>query len=466
MLSIVCSLRVMLASHSARWKRRDASEYTRARYCSPTSFRAFVTCSKRIAPSSCSRARRRSSGAQELGARLGVVRPQGGGLARRRERLDLEDRVVLHAVRDPRPDRRVAQRPEHPLHVAAGLGDQPVVPPQLGAQGRQPRERPGDRHRVTHRNGAEVVEHELHARRRVVGCQAQRLRFLRHPQRRRPVLEVGGSAALLLDAQSFRRGGEHPPLRRVEVDRQRDLVGEQGVAGPRCDDQLCRAAHLRAPRAPGRGVSRATVGVAYAGRGTAGKPRWARARFRASSMWPVTFSSPISSRKPERSSATTGWAWTSDRTTRDPSFRLRATRSRSACRAVESIAGTWRIRRIRTLGFPTIRPSRSLNISAAPKKNGPLISYTSTPSGTTRRRTALGSLSKSSTGSRNSCVSALMFVTSAMRRMNRNAASTIPTSIATVRSTSTVRRKVASSTATSLLGARSSERNVRHSLMR
>src|SRR3989449_1438129 len=62
MLSIVCSLRVMLASHSARWKRRDASEYTRARYCSPTSFRAFVTCSKRIAPSSCSRARRRSSG--------------------------------------------------------------------------------------------------------------------------------------------------------------------------------------------------------------------------------------------------------------------------------------------------------------------------------------------------------------------------------------------------------------------
>ena len=59
-----------------------------------------------------------------------------------------------------------------------------------------------------------------------------------------------------------------------------------------------------------------------------------------------------------------------------------------------------------------------------------------------------------------------MFVTSAMRRMNRNAASTIPTSIATVKSTSTVKRKVASSTATSLLGARSSDRKVRHSLMR
>src|SRR5437899_2820681 len=80
-----------------------------------------------------------------------------------------------------------------------------------------------------------------------------------------------------------------------------------------------------------------------------------------------------------------------------------------------------------------MRPNRSLNVSAAPKKNGPVISYTSTPGGTTRRRTALGSRSKSSTGSWNSCVSALMFVTSAMRRMNRNAASTIPTSIATVR---------------------------------
>jgi hypothetical protein len=36
--------------------------------------------------------------------------------------------------------------------------------------------------------------------------------------------------------------------------------------------------------------------------------------------------------------------------------------------------GTWRIRRINTLGFPAIRTSRSRNISAAPKKNGPLIS--------------------------------------------------------------------------------------------
>jgi len=58
-----------------------------------------------------------------------------------------------------------------------------------------------------------------------------------------------------------------------------------------------------------------------------------------------------------------------------------------------------------------------------------------------------------------------MFVTSAMRRMNRNAASTIPTSIATVRSHSRVRRNVVSSTATSLFGARNSARNVRHSLM-
>ena len=106
-----------------------------------------------------------------------------------------------------------------------------------------------------------------------------------------------------------------------------------------------------------------------------------------------------------------------------------------------------------------------MNISAAPKKNGPLISYTCTPSGTARRRTALGSDSKSSLGSVNSCVNTLMFVTSAMRRMKRKAASTIPTSIATVRSTSTVSRKVVSKTATSLFGARNSAPKVRHSLM-
>src|SRR6266480_3322848 len=46
-----------------------------------------------------------------------------------------------------------------------------------------------------------------------------------------------------------------------------------------------------------------------------------------------------------------------------------------------------------------------------------------------------------------------------------HAARTMPTSIATVRSTSTVNRNVVSSTATSLFGARNSDTNVRHSLM-
>src|SRR5207244_2516456 len=81
------------------------------------------------------------------------------------------------------------------------------------------------------------------------------------------------------------------------------------------------------------------------------------------------------------------------------------------------------------------------------------------------RSTALGSCSKSSTGSVNSCVRTLMFVTSAIRRMKRKAAGTMPTAMATVRSTRTVSRKVVSSTATSLFGARNSEMNVRHSLM-
>ena len=42
--------------------------------------------------------------------------------------------------------------------------------------------------------------------------------------------------------------------------------------------------------------------------------------------------------------------------------------------AVESIAGTWRMRMIRTLGFFETSLSVSLNFSAAPKKKGPLIS--------------------------------------------------------------------------------------------
>src|SRR5207253_2216487 len=90
--------------------------------------------------------------------------------------------------------------------------------------------------------------------------------------------------------------------------------------------------------------SRATVGVANPGRGKGGRPRCARARFKASSMLPWTFSSPSSSYSPERSSATTGWACTSASSTSVPSRRLRLTSSRSACRPVESIAGTCRSR--------------------------------------------------------------------------------------------------------------------------
>ena len=42
--------------------------------------------------------------------------------------------------------------------------------------------------------------------------------------------------------------------------------------------------------------------------------------------------------------------------------------------AVESMAGTLRIRMISTCGFRETSLSVSLNFSAAPKKNGPLIS--------------------------------------------------------------------------------------------
>jgi hypothetical protein len=126
---------------------------------------------------------------------------------------------------------------------------------------------------------------------------------------------------------------------------------------------------------------------------------------------------------------------------------------------VESIAGTRSITTISTFARRSTAPIVSRNFSAAPKKNGPSISYTSTPFGTSAPR------SPASPASPSSRVSAVTLVTSAMRSMKRNAASTIPTWIATVRSTATVSTKVVSSTATSLRGAVSSDAKVRHSLM-
>lgn len=56
---------------------------------------------------------------------------------------------------------------------------------------------------------------------------------------------------------------------------------------------------------------------------------------------------------------------------------------------VESINGTLRMRIMRTIGLLTIEERiSSSNLVATPKKNGPSISYTSTPAATSRTQGA------------------------------------------------------------------------------
>eukprot|EP01022_Parablepharisma_sp_SALTPOND_P012225 TRINITY_DN1566_c0_g2_i1.p1 TRINITY_DN1566_c0_g2~~TRINITY_DN1566_c0_g2_i1.p1 ORF type:complete len:1815 (-),score=421.25 TRINITY_DN1566_c0_g2_i1:71508-76952(-) len=127
----------------------------------------------------------------------------------------------------------------------------------------------------------------------------------------------------------------------------------------------------------------------------------------------------------------------------------------NAFTAVESTNGTWWKRTMNTLGGRCKAESRDWKRSATPKKNGPSISQTCTPSGTAWVVVQVASSSSAES----------MRVTSHMRRMKSSAASTTPTETATVRSTSTVMPKVRHMTATSDLGARMSRRNLRASLM-
>ena len=130
---------------------------------------------------------------------------------------------------------------------------------------------------------------------------------------------------------------------------------------------------------------------------------------------------------------------------------------------VESINGTRRIRIMRTLGWRLKLVIRSSNLLAMPKKYGPLISYTSTPSGI-MRCSSCTSASVSSFGSISSAIT-LICVVSAMRRMKSRQAMSRPTSMAIVRSKITVSRKVMMSTVMSLFGFFISWRNVRQPLM-
>ena len=134
------------------------------------------------------------------------------------------------------------------------------------------------------------------------------------------------------------------------------------------------------------------------------------------------------------------------------------------CAPVESTKGTFRIRMMRTNGLSPMRRIRSSNLLAIPKKNGPSISYTSTPGARSILSSSLGETSlwwRVSSRSRNTA----MCVVSLTRLTKTKIAISIPISMAMVRLKITVRKNVTDMTSTSDFGPRSSERTVRHPLM-
>jgi len=96
--------------------------------------------------------------------------------------------------------------------------------------------------------------------------------------------------------------------------------------------------------------------------------------------------------------------------------------------------------------------STSSSRFATAKNSGPDTWKASTPGGSSARWLGCGAAPKSSASSSSSVTSEPIATTSLIRCMNRNAASTSPTSIATVRSNTTVSAKVRISTARSPTG--------------
>ena len=180
-------------------------------------------------------------------------------------------------------------------------------------------------------------------------------------------------------------------------------------------------------------------------------------------MLPKMFSSPISSYTPYCCRANKGWACTPDRISVVSAFLQSLKSSRIRFSPVASIDSTLRILMMRILGaFSTICMA-SRNLLAAPKKNGPLNSKTSTPSGTLRVTMVLGS--SSSSLSFRSFVITPTLESWAIRCMNRTTERSIPISMARVRSKTTVRPNVVRRTMTSLLGLFRSSWNTLISLM-
>ena len=174
-----------------------------------------------------------------------MLGPQRGRLERLRQRLDLEDDIILDKPGETGPDRRVAQCIHELLHSTTRVRLELLVAVEEGAERWEPREPPLEGNGVAYRHGAEIVQDELDVWRRRVVADGHGLRRLGHAQGRGVVFEERRGAPLLFDRLPL-RCARQTPLRRREVDGVSDIVGEQHVARTLGDDRGSHAPILLA----------------------------------------------------------------------------------------------------------------------------------------------------------------------------------------------------------------------------
>ncbi len=199
---------------------------------------------------------RRALRAQDACHLLGMRRVQLGRRTGRAEGADLEDDVGLDEVRQSGAGHRGRDGREQVLDPAAGVGEQHGALVQLLGERDEVRERTRERDLVGDRHRAEVVEHGLDGGCGAEGANGERLAFLGHAQRSRPVLEVARRAPLVADGRPLRQRRD-PALRLVEIDREPGVVREQRVADPLLHHRLgLRLGKRHGPSAVPRGGRR------------------------------------------------------------------------------------------------------------------------------------------------------------------------------------------------------------------
>ena len=86
---------------------------------------------------------------------------------------------------------------------------------------------------VGNRHGTEVVEYCVNAGVSAITAEEERFRFLAHPHRCRPILEVIGCTVLVPDGSALRQGCD-APLALLQDNRQSHIVGKYNIARPCC----------------------------------------------------------------------------------------------------------------------------------------------------------------------------------------------------------------------------------------